>query len=101
MCPWLQIGAQMDLKMQNCQTFKFKVNIKAVNKIRKWVLQTVFWHNALCCYRLPPLKGEDKDRHASLSATCCRVLCDLSPVASLGEYWPVVILIQNGDHQEV
>lgn len=66
------------------------------------VLQTVFWHNARCCsYRLPPLKEKEKDRHTRLSATCCRVLCDLSPVAGPCEYRPVVILIQNGDHQEV
>lgn len=66
------------------------------------VSQTVCWQDALLCsYRLPPLKGEEKGRHTSVSATCCRVLCDLSPVAAPGEYGSVVILIQDGDHQDV
>lgn len=33
--------------------------------------------------------------------TCCRVLQDFSSVAGLCEYRPVVVLVQDGDDQEV
>lgn len=33
--------------------------------------------------------------------TCFRVFCDLCPVAGPGEHWPVVVFIQDCNHQKV